>query len=105
MRRFLLAALFISIIPGLAFGQTAFQLTPSSIPQYTSEWNLKITGFNLAGNVDTRVLFANETTTYEIEALGATSTQVIVPAPAALTADPGAWSVTVKAIDATGTRL
>jgi len=104
MRKSVLFAVLI-LLPALAFGQSAITLNPSSIRQFTTEWNLVITGSNLAGNVATHVVFTNGTTTEEIDALSASSSQVIVQAPADLTFDPGTWSITVKAIDATGTRL
>jgi len=104
MRKSILFAVFL-LCPVFAFGQTAIQLSPSSVRQYTSEWNLVITGSNLAGNVATNVVFTNGDVTDEIAALSATSTQVVVQAPGDLTANPGTWSVTVKAIDAAGTRL
>jgi hypothetical protein len=104
MRKSVFFALVL-LFPALAFAQTAITLNPSSIRQYTSEWNLVITGSNLAGSVATHVVFANGPTSEEIGALSASSSQIIVQAPGDLTADPGTWSVTVKAIDATGTRL
>ncbi|HEV2722147.1 MAG TPA: HYR domain-containing protein [Thermoanaerobaculia bacterium] len=104
MRKTIVFALFL-LLPSLAFAQSAITLNPSSIRQYTTEWNLQITGSNLAGSVETHVLFTNTSTTDEILALSATSTQVIVQAPGDITASPGTWQVTVKAIDSTGTRL
>lgn len=104
MRKSVLFALFL-LLPAFAFGQTVIQLSPSSIQQYTSEWNLLITGSNLAGNIDTRVIFQNGSVTEEIEALSASSSQVVVQAPGDLTAEPGTWSITVKAIDIFATRL
>src|ERR1051326_4525765 len=104
MRKTVFFALFL-LVPALAFGQSAIQLSPSSIQQFTTEWDLVITGSNLAGNVDTRVLFQNGQVTDDIEALSASSTRIVVQAPGDLTANPGTWSITVEAIDATGTRL
>ena len=97
-------ALFL-LFPLVATAQTAIQLSPSSIRQYTSEWDLQITGSNLAGSVETHVLFTNGRVTDDILALSATSTQVTVPAPGDITAEAGTWQVTVKAIDTTGTRF
>jgi len=104
MRKIVFFALFV-LFPAFAFAQSAIQLNPSSIRQYTTEWDLVITGSNLAGNVDTHVVFTNGRTIEEIDALSASSSQVVVQAPGDLTAEPGTWSITVKAIDATGTRL
>src|ERR1051326_5328911 len=104
MRKTVFFALFL-LVPALAFGQSAIQLSPASIQQFTTEWDQVITGSNLAGNVDTRVLFQNGQVTDDIEALSASSTRIVVQAPGDLTANPGTWSIPVEAIDATGTRL
>src|SRR5690349_13299421 len=68
MRKFVFFAVLV-LLPAFAFGQSAITLNPSSVRQFTAEWDLVITGSNLAGNVATKVLFTNGTTTDEIDAL------------------------------------
>lgn len=103
MRKSVFFAIF--LFPVFAFAQSQITLTPSSVRQYTSEWNLQINGSGLAGNIDTEVLFANQTESFDILALSATSTQVVVQVPADVTFNPGTWSITVKAVNTTGTLL
>ncbi len=67
---------------------------------------MTISGSGLAGNVDTLVDFTyGDGGVAEVSALVASATTVRVEVPLSVTGLPGAWAVTVVAIDDNGTRV
>lgn len=92
------------LFPLIAAAQTAIQVSPSQINQFDAEVYLDITGVNLAGDVDTQVVFSGPAGTFTVGALDATSTDVIVSVPTEVAQNAGQYSVTIEAIDTTGTR-
>src|SRR6266545_3654627 len=104
MRRGFVVVLLL-LFPLIAAAQS-ITISPDRIAYNTEGAILTITGTGLAGNVATTVDFTyGDGGVAEVTASTATSTQVTVEVPLSVTGLPGAWTVTVNAIDDNGTRV
>src|SRR6266545_389210 len=104
MRRGFVVVLLL-LFPLIAAAQS-ITISPDRIAYNTEGAILTITGTGLAGNVATTVDFTyGDGGVAEVTASTATSTQVTVEVPLSVTGLPGAWAVTVNAIDDNGTRV
>jgi hypothetical protein len=103
MRKTVAIAFFL-LFPVIAAAQIT--ITPATITYNTEGAILTIAGTGLAGNIATTVDFTNrDGGVAEVTALTATSTEVTAEVPLSVTDLPGAWAVTVNAIDDTGVRV
>lgn len=105
MRRTLFVAVFV-LFPMIAAAQSSITISPARIAYNTEGAIMTISGTGLAGNVDTLVDFTyGDGGVAEVPALTASSTTVTVEVPLSVTGLPGAWAVTVVAVDDNGTRV
>jgi large repetitive protein len=105
MRRTLFVAVFV-LFPMIAAAQSSITISPDRIAYNTEGTIMTISGTGLAGNVQTLVDFTyGDGGVAEVPALTASSTTVTVEVPLSVTGLPGAWAVTVVAVDDNGTRV
>jgi hypothetical protein len=103
MRKVLVALLF--LFPVIA-GAQSITISPARIAYNSEGTIMTVSGTGLAGNVATFVDFTfGDGGVAEVQALTASSSTVTVEVPLSVTDLPGAWAVTVVAVDDNGTRV
>jgi large repetitive protein len=103
MRKVVVALLF--LFPMIAAAQS-ITISPDRIAYNTEGAIMTISGTGLAGNVTTLVDFTfGDGGVAEVTALTASSSTVTAEVPLSVTGLPGAWAVTVVAVDDNGTRV
>jgi len=100
-----LLALALSLFSAIAFADSITGVSPTSVPQYSAEVTLTISGTNLLGDVSTSVVYTSSAGTFTVNAYDlSTADTVVADIPGGITATPGTVSVSVVAEDSTGTR-
>lgn len=96
----------LALVPTAAFADSITSITPASFFQNDTEQFATLQGTGLEGNVSTQIVLSGPAGTVEVGASGGSGdgTVLYLNIPDSALSLPGTVSVTVKAIDANGTR-